>query len=243
MSSLTSPAVPDLAALLAQGGELVPDLELYRTRHPALGFVLQHPLVYFVPFFPQMAAYANEMLRQKEAALKAAIENKGWGKAVFLHERPWRCEAFSRHADHMDDTDYWSLLAQIYTDSENVDENFETWADLLTSSRPGRAAFMHADEQAFLSRLPEEIQVYRGGADESVTDFSWTVDEGVAAWFAQRTVDLAGGSGPGVVLEGRVLKRDVIGFKNNRDEAEIVVAPECVEIVHERRAMRVPRRR
>lgn len=246
MSSLISPAgdaLPDLATLLTQGGELVPALALYHTRHPALGFVIQHPLVYFVPFFPQMAAYANEMLRQKEAALKSAIENKHWTKAVFLHERPWRCEAFSRHADQMDDHDYWSLLAQIYTDSENVDETFDTWADLLASSRPGREAFMQADEQAFLSRLPEEIQVYRGGADGSVTDFSWTVDEGVAAWFAQRTVDMVGGSGPGVVLEGRVLKRDVIGFKNNRSEAEIVVAPECVEIVHERRAMRVPRRR
>ena len=116
MSSLISPAgdaLPDLATLLTQGGELVPALALYHTRHPALGFVIQHPLVYFVPFFPQMAAYANEMLRQKEAALKSAIENKNWTKAVFLHERPLRCEAFSRHADQMDDHDYWSLLAQI----------------------------------------------------------------------------------------------------------------------------------
>ena len=227
MSSLISPAgdaLPDLATLLTQGGSLDRVLERYRTPHPALGSVLQHPLVYFVPYFPQMAAYANEMLRQKEAALKSAIENKNWVKAVFLHERAWRCEAFSLHADGMD-------------------ENLDAWAVLLTSSRPGREAFMQADERAFLSRLPEEIQVYRGGADGSVTDFSWTVDEGVAAWFAQRTVDLAGGSGPGVVLEGRVMKRDIIGFKNNRSEAEIVVAPECVEIVHERRGMRVPRRR
>jgi len=243
MSGLNEPSPPDLATLLTQGGELDLALERHRKHHPVLGFVLQHPLVYFVPYFAQMAAYANEMLRQKEAALKSAIENKNWVKAVFLHERPWRCDAFSLHAEDMDDKTYWSLLAQIYTDSENIDENFDAWAVLLTSSRPGREAFMHPDERAFLDGLPDEILVYRGGADESVTDFSWTVDEGVAAWFAQRTVDMAGGSGPGVVLEGRVLKRDVIGFKNNRDEAEIVVAPECVEVLCERRPMRVPRRR
>ncbi len=172
MSSLTSPAAPDLAALLTQGGELDRALERHRKRHPVLGPVLQHPLVYFVPYFPQMAAYANEMLRQKEAALKTAIENKDWVKAVFLHERPWRCDAFSLHAETMDDKTYWSLLAQIYTDSENIDENFDAWEVLLASSRPGREAFMQADERAFLSRLPEEIQVYRGGADGSVTDFS-----------------------------------------------------------------------
>lgn len=243
MSSLISSSAPDLATLLTQGGALDPALEHHCRSHPALGAVLQHPLVYFVPYFPQMAAYANEMLRQKEAALKSAIENKNWLKAVLLHERPWRCDAFSLHAEDMDDKTYWSLLAQIYTDSENIDENFDAWAVLLTSSRPGREAFMHPDERAFLDGLPDEILVYRGGADESVTDFSWTVDEGVAAWFAQRTVDLTGGSGLGVVLEGRALKRDVIGFKNNRSEAEIVVAPECVEIVCERLPMRVPRRR
>lgn len=243
MHNLTQSAPHDLATLLTQGGELSPTLEHYRTCHPALGFVLQHPLVYFVPYFPQMAAYANEMLRQKEGALKTAIENKDWVKVVFLHERPWRCEAFSRHADHMDDLDYWSLLAQIYTDSENIEENFDTWAVLLGAPRAGRQAFMKPDERAFLDGLPEEIPVFRGGTDGSVTDYSWTVDETVAAWFAKRTVELAGGSGPGVVLEGRVMKRDVIGFKNNRSEAEIVVAPECVEIVSERRATRVPRRR
>lgn len=235
-----------LEALLKTRAPLKDELMPYVQRHPALGQVLQHPLVYFVPYFEHFAAYANEMLRHKQAALENAIENKDWSQVVFLHERPWRCDAFDAHAERMDHHDYWSLLANVYTDSENIDEKFGVWDRLLSADRPGREAFMKAEEALFLASLPERIRVFRGGIDRTVSDFSWSVDERVAAWFAQRAVSLSGRSGPGVVLEGWVNKADVIGYKNNRNEAEIVVSPSQVEIVHahrERFAPTHPRRR
>lgn len=235
-----------LNELLKTRAPLDAELAPFLKSHSALGQVLQHPLVYFVPYFEQMAAYANAMLMKKKAALETAIEKKVWDRVVGLHERPWRCDAFDKHADQMDDQTYWSLLAWIYTDSENIHENFEAWERLLCTDRPGRDAFMSADEALFMAALPERIRVFRGGTDRSVTDFSWSVDERVAAWFAQRAVSLEGRSGPGVVLEGWVDKADVIGYKNNRDEAEIIVSPSHVDIVHahrERFAPTRPRRR
>lgn len=197
--------------------------------HPVLGEVLQHPLVYCVPYFPASAGWLNAQLAQKERLLTDAVSAGEWARAIVLHERPWRADAISRYASAMDDASYWELVAWAYTDSENVPENFALWGRLLCAERPERHRMMTQSEREVLANLPDRIEVFRGDVRKQPRDYSWTIDRDVAVWFAERTARLENRS-RALVLEGVVEKRFVVAYKNSRNESELIVAPHHVSI-------------
>jgi hypothetical protein len=104
--------------------ELHPDLQPY-LEDGVLGPQLRHPLVYAVPLWTK--AHANYMYEQKKADLEKAIAEKKYSQIIFLHERPYRLEAFIQIANELPDSKYWSLLASIWTDTENGWQNLEQW--------------------------------------------------------------------------------------------------------------------
>jgi len=201
----------------------------YLRTHPVLGAILQHPLVYSVPYHPMMAGFLNAQLAQKELAISEAVATGDWHRAIMLHERPWRAHAVSQHASAMDDASYWKIVAWAYTDSENVNENFTLWGDLLSAERPARNLMMTSAERQVLARQPKQITVFRGDVRKEPTDYSWTIDRDVALWFAKRTARLEKRS-RSLVLEGLVAKQHVIAYKASRNEAELIVAPHHVAI-------------
>lgn len=199
--------------------DLVPFVEPAR---PGLYAVLRSPLVYSVPYSASQNEHLNRLYQQKQSRVAEAVRDQDWGKIIILHERAHRLNAFLHYQDQMTDREYWSLASEVYVDTENADQNFEIWCEVVTSGRGGREHFMRPGERKAFKELPAVIPVYRGCTNSEILDLSWTVDLKVAEWFAQRFDQ------NGFVLEGKVCKRDVIGFLTRRGEAEIATLPDCV---------------
>lgn len=83
-----------------------------------------------------------------------------------------------------------------------------------------------------LAQLPDTFSVYRGGNSASTPygkAYSWTLDINVANFFACRR-----GEHEGYLVEAEVRKQDVIeAFLDDRNEQEIIIAPENTRIIHE----------
>jgi hypothetical protein len=184
------------------------------------GACLKHPLVFSMMHFPQQNAMVNAQLRSKQEAITRAVKAKEWHSYIYLHERPYRVEAFIDIADSMTDEQYWQNLASIWIDSENIRQNPQVWQWLLRSKRPGRVALMDAEEREALEAMPGLIQVYQGHTAKAHDGWSWTTNRSKAEWFARRFSDFER-SAPRLT-EGVVYKRNVIAYFASRGESEIV---------------------
>lgn len=193
------------------------------------GPCIQHPLVYSVPHFAQMNGKMNEQLRYKKEAIQEAKAERRWHSFVYLHERPYRLHAFQQIKTLMPDDEYWSLLASIWIDSENIRQNSRAWFTLLRSKRNGKYNMMSEEARAALAAMPVLIPVYQGHTVRRHDGWSWTTERSTAVWFAQRFSTLEH-SGP-VLTTGTVSKADVLAYLTNRGEAEILVDRRKVTII------------
>lgn len=217
----------DFLAAASSDEPLHPDLVPYLEHHTSLGTVLRHPLVIDVALRPGLA---NRAYRLKQQYLAEATREQDWSRYVWLHERPYRLDAFVNVADELDDAQYWSLLAHIWVDSENIWQNLALWQLSLRCDRPAREHFMDETERRDFDALPEVLTVYRGcSALVNEQGLSWTLEADRAVWFAQRF-----GPASPLVLTGQVAKCDVVGRLDGRGEQEIVVADaDLVDVVDE----------
>lgn len=195
---------------------------------------LKHPLVYDVVYSPGIRdGHLNEIFQWKTERLKEYTQSKEWRKYVFTHERAWRLHAFMAICDLIeDDCEYWGLVGGIWTDSENIWQNYTEWEDVLSSERGCRESMMDEGEQIALNLKPEEFTIYRGynlyDGGQPPFGFSWTLDKERAVWFANR---FASHRGAAWVAKATVRKENVIAHFTGRGEEEIVVMPENVEIL------------
>jgi hypothetical protein len=195
---------------------LHPDLEPYLETDGVLGAQIRHPLVYQVPLISNGSA--NAYYAQKKKAVEDALIASAYGRFIFLHERPYRLEAFTKIADKLPDAKYWSLLSAIWTDTENGFQNIEQWRELFSSSRPSRNFLMNEDEQFIFDNLADKFTVYRGCQEGLNEDgISWTLKREKAEWFANRFQKA------GVVLEKEITKQDAVALFIGRNESEVVV--------------------
>lgn len=203
--------------LLKESSEpLHPDLVPYFEADGALGAQVRHPLVYQVPLWSNGSA--NAYYLQKKRDLDKALEEKNYNRVVYLHERPYRLQAFIQIAKYLSDEKYWSLLASIWTDTENAWQNLDEWRKLFNSSRPKRQRLMDRDEVLAYDSLPDTVKIYRGCQKGINKDgISWTLKRDKAEWFATRF------SKDGVVLEKEIQKKDIIAVFTNRNEFEVIV--------------------
>ena len=205
----------EFARLIKDSKEpLNPDLVPYLEDGP-LGPQLRHPLVYQVPLWTN--GLANAQFEQKKSDLIEAILKKEFNKIIYLHERPYRLDAFLKIANELPDEKYWSLLSSIWTDTENAWQNLETWKSLFESNRPKREYLMDWDERLALDSLADTVKVYRGcqkGINEN--GISWTLKRDKAEWFAKRF------SKDGIVLEKEISKSDIIAVFTGRNEFEVI---------------------
>ena len=218
-----------VADLLGKQEELDPELAEFM-EYGRFGQSIKHPLVYSIIHHDMLNARCNAVLRAKREALKEAEAEGKWSTYIWLHERPWRLHAFSEIQEEMDEADYWRVLGEVWTDSENIWQNEDEWRTYLDpADRNCREMFiMNEDDRAMLDMLPDRIKVHRGfTVDGRENGLSWTTDSIRAKWFARRfAVDED--ECPRVAT-GWVSKADVIAHFNNRNESEIVVLPEDVK--------------
>ena len=201
---------------LVEGSKVAlhPDLAPY-IEEGVLGRQLRHPLVYQIPIWSN--ANANAFYEHKVQSVKDALANKNYSSYIFLHERPYRLEAFTLIQSKLTDTQYWKLLSEIWTDTENQWQGLTKWKQLLESPRPNRHYLMNEEEFNLLQSLSDEITIYRGcepGLNEN--GLSWTLNKKKAEFFAKRF------GKDGIILEKQISKSSVIAYLNGRGESEII---------------------
>lgn len=213
---------------------LVPELVPYVEMHPFP--VLRHPLIYSVPYAEQMNAYLNACFHQKQKAVLDALAQGLHSRYVFLHERPYRLDALADIAYELSDVEYWELARDVYQDSGNVEELSDGWSEILTADRPGRNAFMTAEEIELLEEMPQELSIWRGAnaREDLEKGFSWSIQRKVAVWFAQRD-----STQPAILAQGILQKEKVFAYLHTRNEFEIIAFPEDIQI---QTVVQLPRR-
>lgn len=213
----------DLAELLATQCPLDPRLAKYQRTIEGMP-VLQHPLVYGVPYMAEMNAVYNRALEAKLELLERYKQTGHYASCLTLYERPWRLNAFVSYCSHLTPDEYWRNLGWIYSDSENLYQNRSEWRRVLSAGVPGREHMMCGEERAELAAMPERLTVYRGCSVKDHSGFSWTLERSVAEWFARRFKREEGM----VVLTATVDRGDVIAYLTGRNEAEVIAMPEHV---------------
>lgn len=226
--------------------QLHSDLRRYVARRPPFGLELNHPLVNFkfldkeLPLsvelpFKSMAEVANHSYEQKRRQVAKAIEADDWMTFVLLHERSWRLPAL---LDAIEQHDWnlrrlWPVVGHVWIDTESVRYHNEHWREIWSTTCSRRKFAMEAKDRAKLRRMPDELIVWRGVSHKgAVRGLSWTLDRDMAVWFANRT---SSGRAPRFLVEGRIRKADVCAYFTGRNESEVVVLPEHVEIVSTKR--------
>lgn len=215
--------------LAAKDAELHPDLAACLV-DSVLGPMIKHPLVY--DMLP-INGWANAKYEYKKEALDKALAASNWHTAVFLHERPYRCDALIDYVLGRDENEYVigpttsspqevrDLVVDVWTDSENIHQHIEDWMQITDGWAPGQPLlFASAEEQTAFDALPETLTLWRGDCEDG--GWSWSLDRSVGEFFAQRF-------GSHTLLTGTVDKRNVFGYITRRSESEVMVRREHVE--------------
>ena len=198
--------------------KLHPFLEMTLSSHKTLGKILQHPLVYAVPYFEELNGQYNKQYEARQEKLAKDLKDKNWWGVLAITERPHRVGIFYQLRQRVTDEQYWEILSWLWTDSENIWQNMSKWRQLLRSKRPGRENFMSLEERKFLSGLPEKIRVYRGyQPGKNMNGLSFTLDKEQANFHAKRFRK------GGEVLEQVVEKTKVFAYLDSRGEQEIIL--------------------
>jgi hypothetical protein len=170
----------------------------------------------FQPFIS--ATIANQQLEQKYNQIRKALDTKNFNQFIFLHERPYRLLAFVDIKRNLNNKNYWKLLSNIWTDTENSYQDLETWRKLFQSKRNHKENLMDEQELETLESLDNELVVYRGCVKNlNENGLSWTLDKNQAKWFANRFEK------DGVVIEKRISKKNIVAYFNGRNEEEVIV--------------------
>jgi hypothetical protein len=203
-----------------QPAELHPDLQEYFLVQNGIPMI-KHPLVYSIFHFDIQNYIINQQYEWKKKSLKEAVKKKNWGSYIFLHERPYRFEAFVSIAPQLEREPklYWELLGSIWVDSENIWQNQDRWKFLIeTGPKKNREYFMSEEDRETFKNLPETLTVYRGYTPrKNKAGFSYTLSKDKAIWFANRF------GKNGKVIERTVNKKDIFAYKNDRSEQEIII--------------------
>jgi hypothetical protein len=193
--------------------------------------MLRHPLVYMVPVL--LPGQANRAYEHKRKAIAEAVESEDWHTVVFLHERPYRLKALIDHVTGRDEEgnplpmedEHSALVADVWVDSENIEQNIEDWKDLLLNGQVKGMWLGTEAERAAFDALPDPIPAWRGGVDGC---WSWTTDIKVAEFFANRF------DAGRPVRHAMIPKADCFGYLTRRGEAELMVrlTPEREPLVY-----------
>ena len=216
---------------LGEAEDLHPDLEKHIDPEGPLGAFLQHPLVFFAAYDPIFNAHVNKLYLQKKKQANKARKDKNWNRFIWLHERPYRLDAYMDICKNMKPAEYWTILRDIWIDAEFPGVNQKVWLHLFMRKHPDRRKLMTGKERRVLGTLPkEEMDIYRGYyGDEHQEGMSWTTSYDKASWFAKRFAGDDKNREP-LVAEAVCNKKDVIAYFNGRKENEILIDPKDITI-------------
>lgn len=197
---------------------LNPELQKYVTISEDMR-LLRHPLVYQVPYHDSLAQLSNHILEQKTQKLNEAIIEKNYHRIIWLHERPYRPNAFQAYIydSGIKDKDYWELLSHVWIDTEYPYISMDLWSHFFSSDRKDKQCLMNPSERVFFRELPDEITIYRGQHLKYDIGISWTLDEALAKFFAYRF------NTEGTILTKTIKKESALCYFSRRGESEILL--------------------
>lgn len=180
--------------------------------------MLHHPLVVYAPYHEGLAYYANMQYENKTKAIIECLNKKNWNQYIWLHERPYRLEAFINIANELDPVEYWETLRHIWVDCEAPHINLDIWKSLFNSPKPNKDRLMSEEDWTTFNILPDVVRVYRGYENPKFrSGISHTTSMKVAAKFSQRFGKIGG------VLVAEVPKKHIVAYTNQRGEDEIII--------------------
>lgn len=191
--------------------------------------VLKHPLVFSVPYTPLLNSMLNAQLEQKKEAIENFKFSEKWDSFVFMYERPYRFYAFKLIQNKLADKEYWELLGNIWTDTENA---WQYRRDINKFFHPKkrdwsmRIYMMDDEERKIFAQLPDRFIVYRGCGLKNKKGYSWTLSRTTAIFFAMR---YRAKDDTAILLSVEVNKSDVLAYFDGRREQEIVVLPKSLK--------------
>ena len=186
--------------------------------------VLRHPLVYSIPHLPALNAQCNMSYKMKKKALDACLTEHNYSQYIWLHERPYRLQAFLEIEDELG-CNYWKLLSDVWVDSENIYQCVDDWCLALSVKKPNQYTFMNKAEYEAFCKLPEHLTIYRGYV-KNPAGLSWTLDKDKAQWFAKR---FSSRFGEGRITSKQITKDKVFAYLSRRSEEEIIIKPKDLQ--------------
>ncbi len=169
----------------------------------------------------EVAKMVKTHIDYKRDTARMGMQNRNCYQYVFSHTRPFRLDAFMEY-ELLNGTDSDSMkmdiaktLADVWIDCENPHINIDVWKAYF---KKYGADSMSTEEIDFLTRLDDNIEIYRGVQSECNDEgISWTLDKDKALWFANRF------RGEGIVRVKKISKSAVSCFYNGRGECEIIL--------------------
>ena len=211
---------PDLRKSLIDGG---------------LGKALRHPLVSFPIYSDELASYANESYAAKKVRLVEADSRKDFNRAVFLHERPWRLQAYAERAHLMSAREKGNLIGEVWADSEHPHINLRVWRMLWREPDVALHAMGNKELMAFdaLKQKAEAggLTLWRGTGKSLAAGrgLSWTTDRKMAEWFAARE----GRASSSSVWQVKPPPDRMLAFLDGRGEDEVILDTRGLRGIHE----------
>jgi len=205
-----------------------------------------HPLATMMSSFsPSQRAEIEAGMRKLEERQAEHLRDGKYSNYLNCFPEEARLEPFIEIIPRLSDSQYWSLLRDVWTTSELIIPDMHTWLDLYQAKRPGREHLMTDGERHALAAMPEVITIWRGcGYRSAVGGLSWTTDQDRADVFARiacgsrrRLLTGQAGTEPTVAV-GTCRRADVLAYITGCQESEIVVDPKNVTLV---RTYQVPK--
>jgi hypothetical protein len=208
-----------LAALFSKPEKIIDELVPYMTVGP-FGPMIHHPLLIEIVVDPEHAAMINQRFKVIKESAEKLWKDGNYAGYVFRHERPYRLEAFARCMSHLNSKQYWQMLGSVWIDSENIWQHQKLWKSLWNSKTPNKEFVMDEEDRGYLTRLPDNIRVYRGvNRASNQKGLSWTLDREKAKWFSTRFTSAKTKSR---LIIAEVDKKHVHAYLSGRSENEIV---------------------
>ena len=180
--------------------------------------MLRSPLVFCIPYIPTMNALLNSQYKYKTQMADEYLNKGDYEAYVFLHERPYRFQAFQKVISKLNDIQYWQILSSLWVDSENIWQNKCAWRQVFKARIESRHYFMSVKDKKVFNELPDTIDIHRGYTiGKNKSGFSYSLDYSKAEWFANRF------NKSGAVHSRTVSKSDVLAYTNQRSENEIII--------------------
>lgn len=209
--------IDELHQLLTKKEALHRDLVPFLSSYKGIS-CLRSPLLYSVPYSPNLNAMLNSQYVKKKEYVRNLFERGKYESYIYVHEKPYQLNAFLECESFLNDNArYWEILRFIWTQSENTWQNKQIWKLMFKSRWDSRQLFMTDSDKNTFEKLPDELKVYRGYVPKrNKNGISHTLDKEKAEWFAKRF------NANGEILERTVLKSKVL-YTNQRNEQEIII--------------------